>query len=250
MRGRIQTQAESFLITSVLFYLLLRQDDPLPALLTGVWWETPFIPKEGRKRGGRENGKERGRKEKKEEGKKKEKHKLNLSSEFCWFLCNSISIYWLPDLPPYARHWEALIGHCEGVFVFTASLSSLRICFWKGHLFEPEDLSSYPGLGPVWAYKSTIYSRLRTLSAKKTSLAGMGTAWIKNRLHLTFTQNSSLSIFFMGILIKTHLGKWGDFLFLLKQFENSWGSLRPFPAPGRNITPTEWESNCSRPKYW
>lgn len=72
MRGRIQTQAESFLITSVLFCLLLRQDS-LPALLTAVWWETPLIPEEGRKQGGRENGKERGRKEKKRKGEKKRK---------------------------------------------------------------------------------------------------------------------------------------------------------------------------------
>ena len=55
----------------MLFCLLLRQDDPLPALLTAVWWETPLIPEEGRKQGGRENGKERGRKEKKRKGEKK-----------------------------------------------------------------------------------------------------------------------------------------------------------------------------------
>lgn len=70
VRGRIQTQAESFPITSVLFYLLLRHD-PLPALLTAVWWETPLIPEEGRKQGGRENGKEKGREEKKEGREKK-----------------------------------------------------------------------------------------------------------------------------------------------------------------------------------
>ena len=181
------------------------------------------------KRGGER--KKRGRE------RKKEKHKLNLSSEFCWFLCNSISIYWLPDLPPYARHWEALKGHCEGVFVFTASLSSLRICFWKGHLFEPEDLSSYPGPSPVWAYKSTIYSRLKTLSAKKNSLAGMGTAWIKNRLHLTFTQNSSLSIFFMGILIKTHLGKWGSFFVFAKTIWKQLGLPEALPSSWEKYHP-------------
>lgn len=64
---------EPFRITSMLFCLLLRRDDPLPALLTVVWWKTPLIPEEGRKQGGRENGKERGREEKKEEGREKRK---------------------------------------------------------------------------------------------------------------------------------------------------------------------------------
>lgn len=90
VRGRIQTQTESFRLTSVPFCLLPRQDDPLPALLTAEWWKTPLIAEEGGKQGGRENGKERGRKERKRKGEKKGKHKLNLRNEFCWFLCNSI----------------------------------------------------------------------------------------------------------------------------------------------------------------
>lgn len=57
----------------MLFCLILRGDDPLPELLTVVWWKTPLIPEEGRKEGGRENGKERGREEKKEEGREKRK---------------------------------------------------------------------------------------------------------------------------------------------------------------------------------
>lgn len=71
-RGRIQTQTEPFRITSVLFCLILRGDDPLPELLTVVWWKTPLIPEEGRKEGGRENGKEReGGKKRGRERKKK-----------------------------------------------------------------------------------------------------------------------------------------------------------------------------------
>lgn len=148
IRGRIQTLAESFPLTSMLFYLPLRQDDArcsdyLPKLQTAMWWKSPLIAKEGRKQGGREERKEEGR-----EGEKKEmKHKISLSSELGWLLCNSINVYWLPGLPSYARHCKTLKDTSEGVFVFKASLSSLRMCFWEGHLFEPEFKS--PWLGPV-----------------------------------------------------------------------------------------------------